>query len=143
MSYRRTGYDFEDLWYAGQVQFRQKKIMDCLKGVPEMSGWQIKREAGFGRGGEKNFDGTITALQNLLFVVISDFRPKKNKFGLDYGWDVSIYARPEEVWGDSLVSEAYRLSPERSYREIREFMSELYPGFDPKQFTALIGKEIS
>ncbi|MBQ6505462.1 MAG: hypothetical protein IJI57_16275 [Flexilinea sp.] len=143
MSYRRQEYDFEDLWYAGQVQFRQKKIMDCLTGIPEMPGWQIKREAGFGRGGEKNFDGTITALQNMLFVVISDFRPKKNKFGLDYGWDVSVYARPEGIWGETLISEAYRLSPGRSYREIREFMAELYPGFDPKQFESLIGKEIS
>ena len=143
LSYRRRGYDFEDLWYAGQVQFRQKKIMDCLTGIPEMPGWQIKREAGFGRGGEKNFDGTITALQNMLFVVISDFRPKKNKFGMDYGWDVSVYARPEEIWGESLVSEAYRLSPGHSYREIRDVMAELYPGFDPKQFASLIGKEIS
>lgn len=140
LSYRRQGYDFEALWFAGQVQHRQKKIMDCLTDVPEMPGWQIKREAGFGRGGEKNFDGTITALQNLLFVVISDFRPKKNKFGLDYGWDVSVYSRPEELWGPDLISEAYRLDPGRSYREIREFMEERYPGLDPAQFRALIGK---
>ena len=140
MSFRRNGYDFEELWYAGQVQFRQKKIMDCITGVPEMPGWQIKREAGFGRGGEKNFDGSITALQNLLFVEISDFRPKKNKFGLDYGWDVSVYARPEERWGESLVNEAYRLSPDRSYRELRAFMEELYPDFSEKLFADLIGK---
>ena len=143
LSYRRNGYDFEALWYAGQAQFRQKKIMDCLKDVPEMPGWQIKRDAGFGRGGEKNFDGTITSLQNMLYVVISDFRQKKNKYGLDYGWDVSVYSRPETRWGSAVIDEAYRLSPSRSYAEILEFMEENYPGLTAAQFTSLIGKEPS
>ena len=139
MSYRRRGYDFESLWYAGQVQFRQKKIIDCLTGVPEMPGWQIRREAGFGKGGEKNFDGTITALQNLFFVVISDFRPKKNKYGLDYGWDVSVYARPEEIWGPDFADQAYRLSPDRSYTELYAFMKDQYPTADDTQIDTLIG----
>ena len=140
MSYRRRGNDFESLWYAGQVQFRQKKIMDCLTGVPEMPGCQIRREAGFGKGGEKNFDGTITALQHLLFVVISDFRPKKNKYGLDYGWDVSVYARPEEIWGPDPVDQSYRLSPDRSYTELYAFMKDQYPTADDTQIDTLIGK---
>lgn len=141
ISYRRDGYDFEALWFAGQAQFRQKKIMDCLSGVFEMPGWQLRKEAGFGRGGEKNFEGTVTALQNMLYVVISDFRQKKNKFGFDYGWDVSVYARPEEIWGEALISEAYRLSPARAGSEIREIMQDLYPGFTDVQFSALIGKK--
>lgn len=140
LSYRRDGYDFEALWFAGKAQFRQKKIMDCLTGVPEMPGWQLKREAGFGKGGEKNFDGTVTALQHMLFVVISDFRQKKNKFGLGYGWDVSVYSRPEERWGTALAEEAYRISPDRSRAEIRELMTDLYPAMTESQFIALIGK---
>ena len=140
ISSRRGGYDFESLWFSGKVQFRQKKIMDCLTGVPEMPGWQLKREAGFGKGGEKNFDGTMTALQNMLYVVISDFRPKKNKFGLDYGWDVSVYSRPEELWGDALILEAGRLSPERSHAEICELMHDLYPDENDDRILRLIGK---
>ena len=141
MSFRRGGCDFEDIWYAGLLQFRQKKIMDCLRGVPEMPGWQLRREAGFGKGGEKNFEGSITALQDMLFVVISDFRQRKNKFGLDYGWEGSVYSRPEECWGAQLISEAGRLSPDRSYREIRDLMNDLYPGCDPSLYKSLIGKE--
>lgn len=141
MSFRRGGLDFEDIWYAGLLQFRQKKIMDCLRDIPEMPGWQLRREAGFGKGGEKNFEGSITALQNLLFVVISDFRQRKNKFGLDYGWEGSVYSRPEECWGTSLTSEAWRFTPDRSYREIRDLMNDLYPNHDPSLFTSLIGKE--
>ena len=107
-----------------------------------MTGWQIRREAGFGKGGEKNFDGTMTSLENMLYVVISDFRQKKNKFGLDYGWEVSVYARPEEIWGEAFVNDSYRLSPSRAYDEICDWMEELYPGVSEQQLSAMIGKRI-
>lgn len=138
MSVRRNGYEFEDLWYEGKIRHREKKIMDCLSGVPEMPGWMLKREAGFGRGGEKNFEGSITSLQDLLFVIISDFRPRKNKYGIDYGWDVSVYSRPEERFGEEVFREFRRLSPERSRAEISEQMNSLYPHMTPAQFTRLI-----
>ena len=140
LSFRRNGYDFEDYWYTGRAQFRQKKIMDCLTGVPEMPGWQLKREAGFGKTGEKNFDGTISALQHMLYVVISDFRPRKNKYGFDYGWEVSVYARPEEVWGPDLAGEAYRLTPGRSYNELYALIKDLYPSADDTRIESLLGK---
>lgn len=140
LSFRRNGCDFEDLWYAGQVQFRQKKVMDCLTGVPEMPGWQIRREAGFGKGGEKNFEGTMTSLQNMLFVVISDFRQKKNKFGFDYGWEVSVYSRPEKVWGEAFVNESYRVPSSRAGAEIYEWMCKLYPDVTEGQLKSMIGK---
>ena len=139
MAYRRRGYDFESLWFAGQVLFRQKKVMDCLTEEPELPGWQLKRRAGFGSGGEKNFEGTMTALQDKLFVVISDFRRRKNKFGLDYGWDVSVYSRPETLWGEGPAAEAYGYTPKQAYDEIRDRMETLYPGFPEKQFAAMIG----
>lgn len=141
MAYRRNGYDFESLWYAGQVLFRQKKVMDCLREAPELPGWQLKRLAGFSSGGEKNFEGTMTALQDKFFAVISDFRRRKNKFGLDYGWDVSVYARPESVWGEAPANEAYALSPKQAYYEIRDRMETEYPGFLEKQFSGMIGNK--
>lgn len=138
MAYRRNGYDFEALWYAGQAQFRQKKIMDCLADAPELPGWQLKRLAGFGTGGERNFSGTVTALQDMFYIVISDFRRRKNKFGLDYGWDVSVYARPEQIW-PGLADQAYRITSRQAYIDIRGQMESLYPGFSEKAFQELIG----
>ena len=138
MAYRRKGYDFESLWYAGQAQLRQKKIMDCLTDAPELPGWRLKQLAGFGTGGEKNFNGTVTALQDMLYIVISDFRRRKNKFGLDYGWDVSVYARPEELW-PGIADEAYRIPPKQAYDEIRGQMASLYPGAADQAVGSLIG----
>ncbi len=138
MAYRRGGYDFEALWYDGRAQFRWKKIMDCLTEAPELPGWELKRRAGFGRGGKRNFTGSVTALQDLLYIVISDFRQRKNKFGIDYGWDVSVYARPEQIWPDA-VNEAGSIPPDQAYAEIRGQMETLYPGFPKQAFDQLIG----
>lgn len=138
-AYRRNGYDFEELWYAGQAQFRMKKVMDCLTEAPELPGWELKKRAGFGSGGEKNFSGTLTALQNMFYVVISDFRRRKNKYGFDYGWDVSVYSRPEELWGSALIGEACAMTPSSAYYELRGHMDELYPTVTDTRFTALIG----
>ena len=76
----------------------------------------------------------------MLYVVISDFRPRKNKYGFDYGWEVSVYARPEEVWGPDLAGEAYRLTPGRSYNELYALIKDLYPSADDTRIESLLGK---
>ncbi|MFQ7451379.1 MAG: hypothetical protein ACLRNQ_07965 [Flavonifractor plautii] len=36
--------------------------------------FELKRQAGFGKGGEKNFEGTVTDLQMGGYLLIRDFR---------------------------------------------------------------------
>lgn len=141
ISYRRKGYDFDSLWYNGLAQFRQKKIMEVLTDNPEMHSHLLRKAAGFGKGGEKNFEGTMASLQNMLYVVISDFRQRRNKYGEPYGWDLTVYSRPEEMWGYGMADAGYALDPMDSYLKIRERFEELYPRFTEKQFTSMIGPE--
>ena len=49
---------------------------------------------GFGKGGEKNFEGTITRLQMQTYLCIRDFRQKLNKKGQPYGWPRAEYTTP-------------------------------------------------
>ena len=72
---------------------------------------------------------------------MSDFRRRKNKYGLDYGWDVSVYSRPETVWGPELDAETYGIRPDQAYAEIRAMLESRCSGFTEKQFAALIGDE--
>ena len=58
-NYRRDGYDFESYWLDGKASRRQKKIMDLMDSDTEVFSNILKAEAGFGKGGEKNFEGTI------------------------------------------------------------------------------------
>ena len=126
-NYRRDGYDFDALWDEGKAPLRQKKIMDCFADGQEHFSFVTREMAGFGKGGEKNFEGTITALQMQTYLVIRDFRQRCNKQGKPYGWHIAVHTMPESIWGYELLSRAYAEPPEQSCRRITEHLHEVYP----------------
>ena len=65
-NFRRDGYDFDARWDDELAGIRSKKIMDLFMEENEgreLFSSEIKAEAGFGKKGEKNFEGEITRLQ--------------------------------------------------------------------------------
>lgn len=129
-NYRRDGYDFDARWDDEKATLRSKKIMDVFEKRDEMFSYEIKREAGFGKDGEKNFEGTITDLMMQSYLVIHDFRQKINKNGIPYGWHVAVYSKPETVWGENLVTSCYNFSPDNSFKMICDHIRSLYSSTD-------------
>ena len=78
---RRDGYDFDARWEDELANIRHKKIMDCFPGEEEYMGLELKRKCGFGKDGYKNFEGMITELQMQTYLIVRDFRRKRNKRG--------------------------------------------------------------
>lgn len=95
-NYRRDGYDFDARWDDELANIRSKKIMDCFEEQDEYIGLELKRHAGFGKGGEKNFNGILTDLQMQTYLVIKDFRRKVNKRGGDGKRPLAIARRQVE-----------------------------------------------
>jgi len=129
-NFRRDGYDFDALYEDEKASLRQKKIMDLFmdKTPPvEMFSFEIKEKAGFGKGGEKNFDGTITDLEMKTYLCVKKFDRKVNKKGEKYGWSVAIYTMPETVLGYEYVTQEYKQNPLDSARKIVDHMMDLYP----------------
>lgn len=60
-NWRRDGYDFDSRWEDERATMRQKRIMDRFLEQEEWFSSDLKRQAGFGKGGERNFEGTVTA----------------------------------------------------------------------------------
>ena len=135
---RRDGYDFDARYDDELVKNRCKKIMDLFDDHEELYSFEMKKLAGFGKGGEKNFDGTITELQMLTYLVVKDFRQKKNKAGQPYGWSVAVYSTPEQMWGKELVRAAYAERAEVSRERILNYMKEIYPIATEKQIGKII-----
>ena len=81
----------------GNSVFRDEQILST----------DLKRLAGFGRDGEKNFPGIVTQLQMETYLVISGFRRRENRRGKAYGMPVSILLPPESIWGYDMVTAAY------------------------------------
>jgi len=117
-NWRRDGYDFDARWEDAKAPFRQKRIMDLFANGGEMYSFDVRRLAGFGKGGEKNFEGVITDLMMQTYLVVRDFRCRLNRQGLPYGWHVAVYTAPEALWGYESVTAAYREKPQASKEKI-------------------------
>ena len=147
---RRMGYDFDSRWEDGLASRREKKIMDFYLGEDEdgdivykderILSTELKKMAGFGKGGEKNYPGIMTGLQMQTYLVIRDFKRRKNKAGVEYGMPVSIPLPPESIWGEKKVTSAYKEDPEKSRQRLIKHVKELYEEADEAEIIKLIGK---
>ncbi|MDO4650163.1 MAG: hypothetical protein Q4B26_16100 [Eubacteriales bacterium] len=138
---RRDGYDFDALWDDEKASMRQKKIMDLFADDPdtELYSFEIKKKAGFGKDGEKNFEGTITDLQMKTYLCMRDFKKRINKKGKPYGWNVAIYSMPEHLWGYEHVTSAYKENPNSSAEHILNYMKDIYPIAAEKDIRKVLG----
>ena len=131
-NYRRDGYDFDALWEDELASYRMKKIMDVFRLDEHMNGAEIlsaelKELAGFGKGGEKNFEGVLTDLQMRGYLIMSDFRQRKNKKGVPYGWHLAALSTPETKWGYDHVTSAYRQTSEASFERMLSLSMQSFP----------------
>lgn len=150
-NYRRDGYDFDARWQDGLANIREKNIMDfyvsedaegdTIWRTEKILSTELKKKAGFGKEGAKNYPGIITGLQMNLYLVITDFRRRRNKKGREYGMSVSVLFPPETIWGYDTVTSAYRETPHTSWERIVGRVRELYPAASMENIVKLIGKE--
>lgn len=141
-NYRRDGYDFDALYDDGKAARKLKKIMDHFMEEQADREWysnELKLLAGFGKDGEKGFDGAITNLMMMTYLCNSDFKKRKNKQGREYGWDVAIYAAPEHLWGREYVTSQYPEKPEDSWEMIVAHMRKLHPDVTQQQLRKVLG----
>ena len=120
-NYRRFGYDYDSRWDEGLASNRSRKIMELFMGENaenELFSYEVKKKAGFGKEGEKNFEGTVTDLQMRTYLCIRAFRQRINKRGEPYGWPLAVYCTPEHLWGYEYITSHYNEDPEESGKKI-------------------------
>lgn len=131
-NYRRSGYDFDSRYEDGLAGIRSKKIMDLFEDRDEIYSSEMKKMAGFGKDGEKNFEGVITELQMQTYLTVKAFKARRNKKGEPFGWPVAVYCKPEKLWTDQTARMAYRESPENSLTRMINHMQMQYPEIPEK-----------
>ena len=151
-NFRRGGYDFDSRWEDGLASRREKRIMDILTRHDEegdivftneqILSTELKKKAGFGKDGEKNFPGTVTGLQMQTYLVITGFRKRVNKRGQEYGMPVSVLQPPEAVWGYETVTAAYSEDPAVSRQRIIDQVKQEFSGAAETDIVKLIGKAV-
>lgn len=136
---RRDGYDFDSLYEDGKASRRQKMIMDLfVEEDTKIASFDLKQQAGFGKGGEKNFEGTLTSLMMQTYLCMRDFTQKKNKKGEYYGWHVAVYSTPEDIYGYKHVTSCYSESPSKSKQIIIDHINNIYPIATEKQIEKVL-----
>lgn len=141
-NYRRDGYDFDALWDDEKAPLRSKKIMDMFaeeNSDAEIFSNELKQKSGFGKDGEKGFEGVITSLQMQTYLCIREFKQRKNKKGESYGWPIAVYCTLEHLFGRDIVSRAYTEPATESGKRIVKHVMELYPEATPQQIKRLLG----
>ena len=126
-NYRRDGYDYEGLYEDGKMKYRNTQIMDAFEADERMKGLEIlscdlKKKAAV----EKGFEGSVTELQMQTFLIVSDFRQRRNRLGIGYGLHVSALMTPETKWGYDFVN-GYEGKPEEAWQRIREQVKRFFP----------------
>lgn len=139
-NYRRSGYDFDALFDDEMASLRRKKLMDAFAGGRSWLSFELKAFAGFGKGGEKNFEGELSALQMQTYLIMSDFRQKTNKKGQAYGWHIAVLEMPEVKWGYDHVTSCYGEKPDESWSRIMQQVQGAFPGAGIADIRRVVGR---
>lgn len=129
-SYRRDGYDFDSRWEDGLATTRQKKIIDTLDRYGMLLSPELKGLAGFGKGGEKGYEGVISLLMMQTYIVLRGFEQRRNKKGEPYGWAVALYSSAEQLFGGDYIASGYKTAPQKAREEIERRVLTVSPAAD-------------
>ena len=145
-NYRRNGYDFDTLIDEGLAPHRAQKLMQpfLTDGMPNdasLHSFRLKELAGFGKGGEKNFEGVLTDLEMQSYLCIADFRQRLNKAGNPYGWHIAVIETPERKLGYEAFSAAYRETPEASWAAVKARIRSFFPDAAEAQLQKWLGRK--
>ena len=137
-SYRRNGYDFDSRYEDGLASYRAKKIMDVMEKCDLIPSNEMKAAAGFGKEGEKGFEGVMTSLQMLTYITVCGFRRRRNKKNEEYGWSVADFTLSENLFGADHVRSAYHLPQAEAKQRIMDRVRDKFPNANPVEIERVI-----
>lgn len=137
-AYRRDGYDFDSRYEDGLASRRSKNVIDILTQFEELPSNELKAAAGFGKGGEKGFEGTMALLQMQTYITVRGFHRRCNKKNEEYGWPVASYSLSENLFGEDYVRSKYQLGAAKAKEMIVARIASKYPAASAKDIEKVI-----
>ena len=116
---------------------RAKKIMDAFELDDNAVGIELMTNELREKTGKD--DKTIVDLQMQTYLIMSDFRQRKNKKGQDYGWHIAMISTPETKWGYEAIASGYKESPQASWERIKGQIKRFFPDADDGSIYKLLG----
>ena len=138
-NYRRDGYDYEGMYEDGKMTSRCKRILDIMELNEDAEGLRllscdIRKRAAL----EKGFEGAMTDLQMKSFLIMGNFRQRRNKQGEAYGWHVAEMMTPETKWGYDFVNSCNE-KPAVSRQRISDQIRKHFPKATDREIEKVLG----
>lgn len=137
-NFRRDGYDFDSLYDEGLASRKLSLIMKLFDEEKTLPSYEIKRLAGFGKDGEKGFEGALSMLQMKTYLVVRGFAHRRNKAGEEYGWATGYYSKAEDLFGYDYVRCEYEKDPKVSKEHILKHYLNSIKGLTESEVLKLI-----
>ena len=133
---RRNGETFEEAYERGGISHIAKRIYDIVQdGYVALH--EIKALGGFGKEDKSQFDRAMVELQMGMFITMTGRQQKKNKYGIEYGWNSTVFTTVENFWTERDF-EIPELDADESYEKIRQQILRLNPMAEEKNIRKFI-----
>ena len=96
---RRNGETFEEVYGRGGISHTAKRIYDIV-GDGYVALHEIKALGGFSKEDKSQFDRAMVELQMGMFITMTGGQRKKNKYGIEYGWNSTVFTTVENFWAE-------------------------------------------
>lgn len=133
---RRQGQSLAEAYAQGTVSHMAKRIYDIVSGG-ETALHEIKALGAFRKEDKAQFDRAMVELQMGMFITISGRQQKKNKLGMEYGWNSTVFTTVENFW-ETRGAPLPQLDPAESYEKIKAQILLLNPEAQEKNIRQFI-----
>lgn len=133
---RRCGESFDEAYARGGISNMAKRIYEIVS-QGAVAFHEIKALGGFGKADKAQFDRAMVELQMGMFITITGRQQKKNSYGIEYGWNSTVFTTVEDFWAkrDFVIP---TLDPQASFDRIRERLLLLNPMAEEKTIRKFI-----
>jgi hypothetical protein len=129
---RREGYDFDARAEDGLAPDRERRLYRLVEGGVSLS-HELRKAYG-----DKGYESALTRLQMRAYITVAGFDRRRDRYGVPYGWGISIYQTAEARFG-ALCSSAYEEDPEDSRAKIVEHLAKFISRADAERLIAYKG----
>ena len=133
---RRNGELFEEAYARGGISHMAKQIYEIVS-AGEVALHEIKAMGGFGKEDKAQFDKALVELQMGLFITMTGRQQKKNKYGMEYGWNSTVFTTVENFWAERDLT-IPELDADESYEKSRQKILLLNPTAEEKTIRKFI-----
>lgn len=127
---RRNGESFEDAYEQGRISHTAKRIYDIVF-QNYIALHEIKTQGGIGKEDKSQFDRAMIELQMGFYITMTGRKQKKNKYGIEYGWNSTVFTTVENFW-EERDFDLPKLDAKESYEKIKTQILKLNPNAEEK-----------